>query len=93
MEKEIDNHRQINTFSFPQFYFPEEENSSEIKNENENENENENVEKEIPQNGEQEGENIEEIPLRRSTRVTQSSTRLRDFISYEVKYLIQNFLL
>jgi hypothetical protein len=35
---------------------------------------------------------IEEIPLRRSTLMPQTSTRLYDFITYKVQYSIQNFI-
>lgn len=45
------------------------------------------------QHATEEAENIEEeISLRRSTRITQPSTRLRDFIIYKVQYSIQNYL-
>ena len=35
---------------------------------------------------------MEIAPLRRSSRPTQPSTRLRDFVTYEVQYPIQNFI-
>lgn len=60
--------------------------------ENENEIENEYDEEETYQNEEEEEGNQEIIPLRWSTRIPQTSTRLRDFITYKVHYPIQNFL-
>jgi hypothetical protein len=47
---------------------------------------------EIPQHQEDVGEGVEEIPLRRSTRVPQISTRLHDFVTCKVQYLIQKVL-
>jgi hypothetical protein len=47
---------------------------------------------EIPQHQEDVREGIEEISLRRSTQVSQISTRLHDIVTYKVQYLIQNFL-
>jgi hypothetical protein len=41
---------------------------------------------------ESDNENIEEAPLWRSTRISQPSTRLRDFISHKVSYPIENFI-
>jgi hypothetical protein len=35
---------------------------------------------------------LEELPLRRSTREIQASTRLRDFITYKVSYPIQDYI-
>jgi hypothetical protein len=35
---------------------------------------------------------LENLPLRRSTRIPQHSTRLRDFVTYKVQYSIQDFL-
>jgi hypothetical protein len=37
-------------------------------------------------------DNEEEIKVRRSSRIPRSSTRLRDFITYKVQYLIQKFI-
>jgi Reverse transcriptase (RNA-dependent DNA polymerase) len=78
------------TLSFPHFYFSEEQN----ENENENGNEEEVGEQEEGNEISQEDveEEIEEIPLRRSTRVPQTSTRLHDFVTYKVQYPIQNFI-
>jgi hypothetical protein len=61
---------------------------SQIENEMEMENENEDVDGEIDLIEGQEIENLEELPLRRSTREIQFSTRLRDFITYKVRYPI-----
>jgi hypothetical protein len=41
---------------------------------------------------ESDNENVDEAPLRRSTRISQSSTRLRDFVSHKVNYSIENFI-
>jgi hypothetical protein len=37
-------------------------------------------------------EGIEEIFLRRSNRIPQISTRLRDFVTYKIHYPIQDFI-
>jgi hypothetical protein len=75
------------TPSFPQFYFPEEQR---ISNENEKEIPQE-EESETPQTQEEKneiqedvGEEFEEIPLRRLTQLPQTSTRLHDFVTYNV---------
>ena len=86
--KNVDNKINIqeppNIFILPQNEFPE-GNSTPVQNENEIEeiSQNEGEIEEIPQIGGEE-EIIEETPLRRSIRTTQPSTRLRDFITYEV---------
>lgn len=73
---------------------PEVENSSiSNKNLNENEKEEENEVEEIPQIEEEEENNAEETQLRRSTRTSQPSTRLRNFVTYKVRYPIQNFVI
>jgi hypothetical protein len=69
--------------------FNEEEVS--IEDENEIENEGSNMEEETPQIEERE-ESLETITPRRSTRTIQPSMRLRDFVTYEVQYPIQNFI-
>jgi hypothetical protein len=87
MENEISAQEQISSFSH--FYFSEEQR---ISNENEIGNENE-EEEEIPQVQEEKiEEGIEEILLRRSNRIPQASTRLRDFITYKIQYPIQDFI-
>jgi hypothetical protein len=58
--------------------------------------------KEMPQIQEEENETsqtqeeveevIEEISLRRSNRIPPTSTRLRDFVTYMVHYIIQDFI-
>jgi hypothetical protein len=75
-------------FSFSQ-NFNEEEIS--IEDEIKIENESPNMEEETPRIKERE-ESLETITLRRSTRTIQPSTRLRDFVTYEVQYPIQNFI-
>jgi hypothetical protein len=73
---ECNNQEPSNAFSF--FQEPKiNEETSQIEQEVENEQVEENS-----QNNEQLEEIIEEIPLRRSTREIQSSTKLRDFIIY-----------
>jgi hypothetical protein len=49
---------------------------------------NEQVE-ETSQTNEEQEEDIEVVPLRRSTRETQLPTRLREFLTYKVQYHIQ----
>jgi hypothetical protein len=39
-----------------------------------------------------EDENLEIISPRRSTRISQPSTRLQELVTYEVKYPIENFI-
>jgi hypothetical protein len=46
----------------------------------------------ISQANEEQEEDIEVVPLRRSTWETQPSTRLREFLSYKVQYPIQDFI-
>ena len=41
---------------------------------------------------EEEEENLAKIPLRRSTRKIKCPTRLRNFITYKVKYLIHDYI-
>jgi Reverse transcriptase (RNA-dependent DNA polymerase) len=41
---------------------------------------------------EEDEEIIEEAPLRRSTRVSQPPTKMRDYITYKVRYPIENFI-
>jgi hypothetical protein len=50
-------------------------------------------EKGIGDEHESNNDNIEEASLRRSTHISQSSTRLRDFVSHKVNYPIENFIL
>jgi hypothetical protein len=52
---------------------------------------NEQVE-EISQTNEEQEEDIEVVPLRRSTWENQPSTRLREFLTYKVQYHIQDFI-
>ena len=87
LEKETNNQEEPNEFTFP-FFYSEEGN---IVVENENEIINENEEEETSQSEGEDG-TTEIIPLRRSNRTPQPTTRLRDFVTYEVKYPIQNYL-
>jgi Reverse transcriptase (RNA-dependent DNA polymerase) len=41
---------------------------------------------------EEDEEIIEKAPLRRSTRVSQPPTKMRDYITYKVRYPIENFI-
>jgi hypothetical protein len=67
-------------FSFPQYISPI---SKETLMDNE---------EGIGDEHESDNDNIEEAPLRRSTRISQPSTRLRDFVSHKVSYPIENFI-
>jgi hypothetical protein len=58
-----------------------------IKKENKDESENE-----MKIKNEEEEEIIEEVPLRRLTRVSQPLTKMRDYVIYKVKYAIKNFI-
>jgi hypothetical protein len=49
-------------------------------------------ENEMEAHQEIEEEDIELMPLRRSTRVPQRSTRLRDYTTYKVCYHIQDYI-
>jgi hypothetical protein len=70
-----------------------------VENEEEEEEENNGENNNTPQSGageeeeEDEDENIEEETMvRRSTRPTQPSTRLRDYVTHKVRYPIENFI-
>jgi hypothetical protein len=52
---------------------------------------NEQVE-ETSQTNEEQEEDVEVVPLRRSTREIHPSTRLREFLTYKVQYPIQDFI-
>jgi hypothetical protein len=80
LEREINYQEEPNIFSFPQYSSPISEKTL-MDNEEGNEDENES-----------DDENIEKAPLRRSSRISQPSTRLRDFISHKVSYHIENFI-
>jgi hypothetical protein len=84
LEKEINTKNQPSEFILPHFYDP---GRDEFIMENEIEN------GEEAQEEEEENEvEPETMPPRRSTRAPQPSTRLRDFVTYEVQYHIQNFI-
>jgi hypothetical protein len=86
LEEEIDTGKNSNEFTFSQPYEVE---IDELLNENESGNKNNNGE--IQEEESHEGE-IKPMEPRRSARTTHPSTRLRDYITYKVQYLIQNFL-
>jgi hypothetical protein len=69
-----------------------EEEITQIEHEIEMDNEHGDVEEESDATEGQEIEPLEELPLRRSTREIQASTRLRDFITYKVSYPIQDYI-
>jgi hypothetical protein len=63
-------------FSFPQYSSPSSEETL-IDNEKINRDKNKSDNKSV--------ENVEEVSLRRLTRISQPFTRLRDFISHKIK--------
>jgi hypothetical protein len=79
-KRSITKRNQIYFFSFPQYISPI---SEEALMDNE---------EGIGDEYESDNDNIKEASLRRSARISQPSTRLRDFLSHKVSYPIENFI-